>query len=62
MLTGEDDIPPKVHQDIVIERRDMKNTNEKADNILVLQMVFAATENQKGFSFIADYMDVFCCA
>ena len=28
----------------------MKNTNEKADNILVLQMVFAATENQKGFS------------
>ena len=40
----------------------MKNTNEKADNILVLQMVFAATENQKRFSFITDYTDVFCCA
>ena len=40
----------------------MKNTNEKSDNILVLQMVFAATENQKGFSFITDYTDVFCCA
>ena len=40
----------------------MKNTNEKADNILVLQMVFAATENQKEFSFITDCTDVFCCA
>ena len=50
-LTGEDDIPSKVHQGIVIERGDMKNTNEKADNILVLQMVFAATENQQGFCF-----------
>ena len=41
----------------------MKNTNEKADNIIVLQMVFAATENQRGVSVIADYMDVlFCCA
>ena len=61
-LTGEDDIPSKVHQGIVIERGDMKNTNEKADNILVLQMVFAATENQKGVSFITDYTDLFCCA
>ena len=42
-----------------LERGDMKNTNEKDDTILVLQMVFAATENQKGFSFITDYMDVF---
>ena len=40
----------------------MKNTNDKADNNLVLQMVFAATENQKGFSCISDYTDVFCCA
>ena len=34
----------------------MKNTNEKADNILV---PFAATENQKGFSVITLYIDVF---
>ena len=34
----------------------MKNTNEKADNIIMLQMVF---ENQSGGSVIADYMDVF---
>ena len=34
----------------------MKNTNEKADNILVQ---FAATENQKGFSVITHYTDVF---
>ena len=34
----------------------MKNTNEKADNILV---PFAATENQKGFSDITHYTDVF---
>ena len=54
-------MPSKVHQGIVIERGDMKNTNEKADNILVLQMMFEATENQKGFSFITDYTDVFCC-
>ena len=41
----------------------MKNTNEKADNIIVLQMVFAATANQRGVSVIADYTDVlFCCA
>ena len=41
----------------------MKNTNEKADNIIVLQMVFAATANQKGVSVIADYTDVLlCCA
>ena len=40
----------------------MKNTNEKADNTIVLQMVFAATEKQKGVSVIADFMDVlFCC-
>ena len=41
----------------------MKNTNEKADNIIVLQMVFAATANQREVSVIADYTDVlFCCA
>ena len=41
----------------------MKNTNEKGDNIIVLQMVFAATANQRGVSVIADYTDVlFCCA
>ena len=41
----------------------MKNTNEKANNIIVLQMVFAATENQTRVSVIADYTDVlFCCA
>ena len=34
----------------------MKNTNGKADNILV---PFAATENQKGFSVITHYTDVF---
>ena len=34
----------------------MKNTNEKADTILVL---FAATENQKGVSVITHYTDVF---
>ena len=34
----------------------MKNTNEKADNILV---PFAATENQEGFSVITHYTDVF---
>ena len=27
----------------------MKNTNEKADNIIVLQMVFTATANREGF-------------
>ena len=37
----------------------MKNTYEKADTILVLQMMLAATENQNGFSVIADYTDVF---
>ena len=41
----------------------MKNTNKKADYIILLQMVFAATENQKGVSVIAEYTDVlFCCA
>ena len=41
----------------------MKNTNKKADNIIVLQMVFTATENQKGVSVIVDYTDVLlCCA
>ena len=42
----------------------MKNTTEKADNIIVLQMVFAATENQKGVSVIADYTDMllFCAS
>ena len=54
-----DDIPSEVHRDIVIKWGDIKYSNEKADNILVLQMVFAATENQKGFSVIADYTDVF---
>ena len=39
----------------------MKNTNEKADNFLVVQMVFAATENQKEVSVIADYTDVLFC-
>ena len=34
----------------------MKNTNAKADTILV---PFAATENQKGFSVITPYTDVF---
>ena len=37
----------------------MKNTNEKADNIIVLQMVFAATENQKGGSLLITRM---CCS
>ena len=33
--------------------------NEKADNILMLHMVFAETEKQKGVSVIADYTIVF---
>ena len=58
-MTGEDDIASEVHQGIIIESSDMKNTHEKADNILVQRMVFAKTENQKGFLVIADDMAVF---
>ena len=59
IVTGENDIPSEVNKGIVIERGDMKTTHEEADNILLLQMVFAATENQKGISVIADDTDVF---
>ena len=37
----------------------MKNTNEKADNIIVLQMVFAATANQNGFQSLV--ITRMCC-
>ena len=37
----------------------MKTTREEADNIFLQQMVFAATEKQKGISVIADDTDVF---
>ena len=36
----------------------MNTTHEEADNILVQQIVFAAKENQKGISVIADDTDV----
>ena len=47
----------KFTSSLLLKMGDMKN--EKADNILVQQVVCAGTEKQKGYSVIADYTDVF---
>ena len=47
----------KFTRSLLLKMGDMKN--EKADSVLVQQMVCAGTEKQKGFLVIADYTDVF---
>ena len=59
IVTGEDDIPPKAHKGIVIERADRKTTHEETGNILVQQMALATHENQEGISVISDDTGVF---
>ena len=41
------------------EGEDMRTTHEKADNILVQQMVYVVKETGENVSVISDYTDVF---
>ena len=59
VITGSDDVPTEIHKGLVIARRDIATSHEKADNIIVQQAIMCAKEQSGARVVVADDTDVF---
>jgi hypothetical protein len=60
VVTGQDPTPTEISAGgITISRQDLKTTHEEADEIVVAQAIYAATEEGKHVGVVADDTDVY---
>ena len=54
VVTGEDPVPLELSSTVTIKRENLRTNHEEADNIPASQMVYVASEENKGVSAISD--------